>query len=160
MDEVQETSGQEMTRREALGLFKAVAVLGAGLAITRNSLGQYGQGNPYNRGKPSSPTGSTQIKLMPGEGNGFYCRFYVNSANQGKQTPEQVFSVQLPGDMVAMLSNDPHSNVQVKFFMFQDKWKGAGFGDGSVRLNQGMIQSKDFSNQIKGSIQVKLAPTP
>lgn len=132
----------DMTRREALGLFKAVAVLGAGLMVSKNSFGSQG-------------SGLVQQKHIPLQ-SPYTCDFFVFSGKLPRTAAQAVFSVALPPEMVKMLSGDPHCEVQIKLNVLQQKGQ-LEFGQAQVKLNQGVIQSKAFLVQDKWfGIQDKL----
>lgn len=133
-----------ISRREALGLFKAVAALGAGLMVSRNAFGD-------------QKLGSVQIKHDNIVGPDFECRFYVTNVKLRNFNNPTMFTVKLPSEMVQMLAEDRSSNVQMKFFATHIKGEGHAmeWGNAQVKLNQGMLQHKDFQLQLKLNTSVQ-----
>lgn len=157
---------EEISRREALGLFKAMAVLGAGLMIGSRALGE------------QKPTGDAyQLKMDGIVGPDFECRFYVVSDKtsalflkyENSRRP-MMFTVKLPADMVRLLQADSRANVQIKLFATHLKYERQ-FGSAQIKIEQGVLQSKQFLIQDKWvpavegkmelpAVQGKVSPQP
>jgi len=143
-------SHQEITRREALGLFKAMTVLGAGLMVSRNTLSQ---------GQATQKIDMYSWKGIPGE-DLYELRFYITSQTyKGGADKPTMFSVKLHPEMVKMLAVDPSANVQAKLWAvhINGDSQPVEWGTAQLKLHQGILQSKGFMVQDKGhSIQDKL----
>lgn len=133
-------NNEEITRRETLGIFKAVAVLGAGLMVSRHSFGQGGvmvqeKHFPKKLGLGVDP-----------DARPFVVEFELTQQKDRRNLygiEKRKFSIELPEEMVKMLWGDPHVDVQVKFAANTQKGRYE-FGQAQVKLNQAVLQQKDF----------------
>ncbi|MBI1757368.1 MAG: hypothetical protein HY248_03540 [Fimbriimonas ginsengisoli] len=136
---------ESISRREALGLFKAVAALGTGLLVTRSVFA----------GQQEEMGGSLTQKLAYGE---YECEFLVHSALTLKMRRGPArFALKLPPEMMKLLITDPRSNVQIKLVKWDAKQvKGQLiWGSADVKLNQGILIGLN-----RGYLQDKLVPLP